>query len=673
MAFGLQKRTFLLPFLFISLCGILFCNIFCESNQKNKVAEDSLVYRNHSDSAYYVGMDQCKQCHYNIYETFIQTGMGQSFNTASRKKSISKISSHEVITDRFKNFSYQPFFKNDSLYILEFRIKNKDTIYKRLEKVDFIIGSGQHTNSNIMNVNGYLYQMPLTYYKQKEQWDFPPGFENGNNSRFSRTIELECMSCHNAYPKLQEGSVNKYISIPMGIDCERCHGPGSIHVQEKSAGKLIDTSEFIDYSIVNPKKLPYNLQVDLCQRCHLQGNTILREGKSFFDFKPGMKLSDYMDIYLPRYNGADEQFIMASHADRLKQSKCFIESNKKGIHINHKKYKNEKLPESMASLTCITCHNPHISVKSTKDDQFNNACKSCHQNTTKNNISICTEKLQTRKINGDNCWKCHLPSSGTIDIPHVSVHDHRIQIPVRSKKQEQIKKFIGIAAINNPKPKAESKAEAYLNYFEKFNGEKESLDSAWHYLQQSDQKNSGLHLKNTIHYYYLKADYTSLIEVGKTMPVEQIKDAWTLYRIGEAFNNKSDFQSAYEYLNKACGMIPYSLNFKYKMANAAAKIGSRDEAKNIYQFIIKENPQTAIALCNLGYLYMEENNIVQAEQLFDRALAIDPDYIQALFNKAGLLYYKKNKAGSADLLKKILIIEPENAEAKSLLKQINNH
>ena len=40
--------------------------------------------------------------------------------------------------------------------------------------------------------------MPYTYYTQEEIADLPPGFENGSNTRFSREIGLECMSCYNA-------------------------------------------------------------------------------------------------------------------------------------------------------------------------------------------------------------------------------------------------------------------------------------------------------------------------------------------------------------------------------------------------------------------------------------------------------------------------------------------
>ena len=166
----------------------------------------------------------------------------------------------------------------------------------------------------------------MTFYTQKGKWDLPPGFENGMNTRFSRKIGLECMSCHNGYPQMIQGSENKYSYLPQGIDCERCHGPGETHVKVRSSSSPVDTSREIDYTIVNPSKLPADLQFDVCQRCHLQGNAVLKTGKSFFDFKPGMKLSDFISVFLPKYKNADDEFIMASHADRLKQSACFVKS-----------------------------------------------------------------------------------------------------------------------------------------------------------------------------------------------------------------------------------------------------------------------------------------------------------------------------------------------------------
>ncbi|MBK5285883.1 MAG: pilus assembly protein TadD, partial [Bacteroidia bacterium] len=171
-------------------------------------------------------MNTCRQCHQNIYDTFIHTGMGMSFEKASQQKTSARFGINEIIRDSVKDFYYHPYWKNDSLFVHEYRLKGKDTIHSRTEQINYIVGSGQHTNSHIINSNGYLYQAPATFYTQEARWDLPPGFENGNNSRFSRKIELECISCHNAYPKMVDSSENKYESVPNGIDCERCHGPG---------------------------------------------------------------------------------------------------------------------------------------------------------------------------------------------------------------------------------------------------------------------------------------------------------------------------------------------------------------------------------------------------------------------------------------------------------------
>ncbi|NBW64858.1 pilus assembly protein TadD, partial [bacterium] len=169
--------------------------------------------------------------------------------------------------DTALDYYYKPYWDKDSLYVLEFRKEGKDTVHKRLQKIDYVVGSGQHTNSHIFSVNGYLYQAPITFYTQKHRWDLAPGFEKGANSRFGRLIQLECMSCHNGYPDFVKGSENKFNNVPKGIDCERCHGPGSLHVFDRQNNKPFDTSKGPDYTIVNPRRLPTELQNNVCQRC----------------------------------------------------------------------------------------------------------------------------------------------------------------------------------------------------------------------------------------------------------------------------------------------------------------------------------------------------------------------------------------------------------------------
>ncbi|MFY9307764.1 MAG: tetratricopeptide repeat protein [Bacteroidia bacterium] len=630
-------------------------------------------YLNHSDTARYIGMNQCRLCHQGIYESFLQTGMGQSFEHASKEKSAATFGKHAVIHDKYSDYSYYPFWDKDSMKIMEFRLQGKDTVHKRIETVDYIIGSGQHTNSHIHNTNGYLHQMPMTFYAQKKQWDLPPGFENGINTRFSRKIGLECMSCHNSLPDFVKGSENKYNSLPEGINCERCHGPGSIHVQQRQQGIVVDTSKYIDYSIVNPGKLPVDLQFDVCQRCHLQGNTVLKEGKSFLDFKPGMKLSDYMTVFLPRYKNADDQFIMASHADRLKQSPCFIKSFQPETATG-------SLRPYKSSMTCVTCHNPHVSVKVTGKEVFNNACKNCHNGVKSTNL--CTEKQEVRNKVQDNCVSCHMPKSGSIDIPHVTVHDHYIRKPVKKDELEKIKEFIGLYAVNEKRPDNQTKAKAYIQQYDKFESNPTFLDSAKKYLTDKTTEDIKSNFTLLVHLNFSKQDYNSILAYVSaldkdyllnsflTLPSWDNSHAWTAYRIGEAYSNTGNIMDAYLFYKRATELAPYYPDFKNKLGTSLMAQQKVQEAMAIFSDILKENPKFVQALNNLGYASLVTGNSAEAENLYTRALKLDPDYEPLLMNVAGLHIYKKEYTEAKKILNRVIKKNPSNLQAKKVLEQL---
>ncbi len=651
-----MRNLFIL--LFIPIAAIvLVMNLNCGQNLDKKI---DTQYLNHNDSVKYVGMQQCRSCHADIYNTFIETGMGKSFDLATKQKSNADFSKHHVVYDKFKNLYYHPFWKNNNMFIMEYRMNGKDTVYKRIEKVDYVIGSGQHTNSHLMNINGYLYQMPLTWYAQEKKWDLPPGFENGNNSRFSRTIEFECMSCHNGFPSVTDFTANKFTSIPNGIDCERCHGPGEVHLKEKLAGNLVDTAHEIDYTIVNPKKLPWERQIDLCQRCHLQGNAILKEGKTFKDFKPGMVLSDFWEVYMPKYKGQNDEFIMASHAQRLQLSKCFKESNKQNKTVG-------KNFETL-NLTCITCHNPHVSVKKTGTQIFNNACIKCHSNT---NQTLCSETEKNRMVNNNDCSNCHMPRSGTIDIPHVTVHDHWIKKPAKDVKQNEIdkvKEFAGLYCINNKETTELSKVKALINYVEKFNGQKEALAQAKTYFKADDNQQNWLDAQVQLH--YLQNDYDAIIAKASFINIDEQKSAWMCYRVGQAFQAKNDHVRAELFFQKAVSLSPQSIDFVDKLAQAKIMLNKLDEAILLLNNNLLQNEKQEGSLVNLGFAYLKQNNLALAKANYNKALALNPDNEQALLNLAAVYNLENNKPEALKLLKRILVVNPKNEQVKRLIGEL---
>ncbi len=670
MELQFKKHFSKLVVLAFSMSFVLVTNLHCKTEKNNSATEQQ--YAGLKQETKYVGMETCRGCHQDIYETFIKTGMGKSFDHASLTKSSGNYDNHQPVYDKFHDFYYYPFWENDSLRIMEYRLEGGDTIHKRIETVSYIVGSGQHTNSHISNTGGFLHQMPLTFYTQKGKWDLPPGFENGGNSRFNRIIGLECMSCHNSYPKFTPGSENKYEFVANGINCERCHGPGEAHVNEKRAGKLVDIRKEIDYSIVNPAKLAADKQMDVCQRCHIQGNAVLNEGKTFFDFRPGMKLSDVMHVFMPVYEGAEQEHIMASHAERLKLSKCYTESVKR----MEKTAENTLFP-SKNSITCITCHDPHVSVKQTENAVFNQACNSCHTN---NHNGLCTAKPEQLKLKNNNCVSCHMPGSGATDIPHVSVHDHKIQIPVNSEQTEKIRKFVGIACINEPNAPDKAKAQAFINYFEKFNFGKEVLDSAKKYLRSGTTKEINDNFHELIHDSFLEKNYRQVLQTAEKVTDLNSKlvhhagsnrDAWTAYRIGESYRETGVLDKATTFLKTAFDLAPYSPDFANKYGSALVAGGNLAGGRAVFEKQIAQYPKYPATLSNLGYLYLVmDNDSIAAAKMYNRALALDPDYAQAIMNKAGLFMLQGKEKEAQLLLKRYLKQKPDDSTVTEMLRQI---
>ena len=611
-------------------------------------------YQNLNDTVAYVGKEVCRACHQEIYDTYIETGMGKSFDVTSTLKSASQLSPESKLYDEYLDLWYLPFWKGEEMMVMEYRLQNKDTVHKRIETVDYIIGSGQHTNSHLTNRNGYLHQAPFTYYTQDGKLDFPPGFENGKNTRFGRTIGLECMSCHNSLPEFELGSGNKFNGVPDGISCERCHGPGQIHVIEKSQGNIVDTSKYIDYTIVNPSKLEGNLQFEICQRCHLQGNAVLKPGKDWYDFKPGMRLDSVMTVFLPRYEGADNEFIMASHVDRFKLSDCYINAEK--------------------TFNCISCHNPHKSVTATQIETFNSTCSDCHSGSP---TLGCTEQMEVLEKANFNCVECHMPSSTSIDIPHVTVHDHKIRIPTTENNEvDRIRKFAGLYAVNSSRPDPRTVARGYLQQFEKFTGDPQFLDSAEVYIERANYP-----LYEEVNWYFLKNDAAGLTkrieERGVTSVLEALSetnytndDAWTAYRIGQSFDDLDNDDRAVLFYDRAVQLAPFELDFRIKYGSNLISLKRREEARIQMEFVYSEYPYYGENLNNLGFFYVQEGDLINGKKLYNEAVSLHPDYLPARMNRAGLALYEERWADAKADLMHVLAVDPKHKKAQETLAKL---
>src|SRR5205807_1805658 len=100
-------------------------------------------------------------------------------------------------------------------------------------EVQFAMGSGRRARTYLVNHDGYLFESPITWFTQGRRWDLSPGYET-RNQHFSRAITPGCLFCHSNQAEHIANTANRYrqpVFKSFAIGCERCHGPGELHVK----------------------------------------------------------------------------------------------------------------------------------------------------------------------------------------------------------------------------------------------------------------------------------------------------------------------------------------------------------------------------------------------------------------------------------------------------------
>ena len=90
------------------LTGVLFA---CKGR-----VEPVSEYLNLHDSVAYVGKESCMQCHYDIYQSYMQTGMGQSIALSSKEKSASIFDENAVVKTSILGFRISFYWDGDHFF-----------------------------------------------------------------------------------------------------------------------------------------------------------------------------------------------------------------------------------------------------------------------------------------------------------------------------------------------------------------------------------------------------------------------------------------------------------------------------------------------------------------------------------------------------------------------------
>ena len=220
-----------------------------------------------------------------------------------------------------------------------------------------------------------------------------------------------CFGCHVSEEVKNYDPVKRRYDttwLDFGGNCERCHGPGSEHVEQYS--RSVQTpGRKTDTKIIVPTKLDNERSSQICAQCHSFRDVM------HFGYQAG---DNYYDYFFPLLeytqtpskdptwwaDGKTRRF--STNALGLWQSECFIKGD----------------------VTCTNCHDdthrPEIEDNKRLHPTNQQLCTGCHIEIG-NNVEGHT--FHKANSTGSACVDCHMPRSVT--SIKAKMRDHSISIP----------------------------------------------------------------------------------------------------------------------------------------------------------------------------------------------------------------------------------------------------
>ena len=402
LGFGLSFFLFFLP----------ACD---KSNTPIQIVGDSIV----RESAPYVGSEQCKTCHSEIYNSWSQSHHGLAMQKAT----------DETVLGNFNNFEFR-YFDEENLFYKKnghfwVSIKsNQDQIENY--KISYVFGITPLQQYLVQFPDGRIQVLSVAWDTRKKDEGGQRWFHLYPNEYISKDDPLHwkgrehnwnymCAECHSTniqknYDIEKDTFDTKWSEISVG--CEGCHGPGKKHISLVNQGELSDSKGFnIDFrkDFNNPwimnmntgiaqrktSSVEHSSEINSCGRCHSRRSSITA------NYEYGLSL---LDTHMPALLDEGLYFSDGQIHDEVFVWGSFLQSRmyQKGV-------------------TCSDCHDPH-SAKLKTNDEPSSVCSTCHLPSIFN-----TRKHHNHDEGQTACVDCHMPSKNYMIID--GRRDHSFHIP----------------------------------------------------------------------------------------------------------------------------------------------------------------------------------------------------------------------------------------------------
>ena len=366
--------------------------------------------------ATYVGAGRCASCHTEIMARWKTTAHGNHAFVAS----------DTVVKGDFRNkntYTYRGvtsrMWTEDGKYFME--TEGPDGA-PHTYPVEIVLGWRQTQVYMTKFPDGRWQTLPTYYDIEESAWfDQTEGVVPSGGKRLTpkdqnfwanrgRTWNSGCSGCHGSQvDKNYDPATNKYSTawVDLTINCEACHGPASIHVDEWTrAGTGRHQVDRARAALLKLETLSPERQVEVCARCHAS-KTIIARG-----WVPGEPFLEYFQPALPNN---ERQF--------------FSDGRNKGLNYDYMPFIQSPCYYK-GNLTCTGCHSSHGAGHPMDllmpEENLDRVCAPCHPDI---DADVYRHTRHDPAKPGNLCVDCHLPY---VDIlgRRIQSRDHSLSVPV---------------------------------------------------------------------------------------------------------------------------------------------------------------------------------------------------------------------------------------------------
>jgi tetratricopeptide (TPR) repeat protein len=196
----------------------------------------------------------------------------------------------------------------------------------------------------------------------------------------------------------------------------------------------------------------------------------------------------------------------------------------------------------------------------------------------------------------------------------------------------------------------------------------EALDHINNALREDDQLAQAYFLKG---YIFKELGDTVLAKSSFQTATEVNPSHFEAFmELGSLYSYEND-PLAIDYFETALQINPKSAEAYYNKGMFLQSNGKIDQALQVYQAMVKADPNNFLGYYNMGYIYLTEYlEYETAQAYFDSVLMVKPAYVDALYNK-GLCSEEMGRKGEAEsIYRQVLDINPQHDLAARGLERV---